>query len=111
MQVVAPKPLATFSMRLSSVAIITVAAPLFLAFFDGIKTEDIHETIIKSAADLISTQTPDYQYLAAALWARILGINIDQPTYAANRTPSICIMPLPHTFIYSAFRRTFHDAN
>ena len=22
-----------------------------------------------------------------------------QPTYAANRTPSICIMPLPHTFI------------
>ena len=34
-----------------------------------------------------------------------------QPTYAANRTPSICIMPLPHTFIYSAFRRTFHDAN
>jgi hypothetical protein len=22
-----------------------------------------------------------------------------------------CIMPLPHTFIYSAFRRTFHDAN
>jgi ribonucleoside-diphosphate reductase alpha chain len=38
-----------------------------LAFFDGIKTEDIHETIIKSAADLISTQTPDYQYLAARL--------------------------------------------
>jgi ribonucleoside-diphosphate reductase alpha chain len=28
---------------------------------------DIHETIIKSAADLISTQTPDYQYLAARL--------------------------------------------
>jgi hypothetical protein len=25
--------------------------------------------------------------------------------------PSMCIMPLPHTFIYSAFRRTFHDAN
>jgi hypothetical protein len=23
----------------------------------------------------------------------------------------MCIMPLPHTFIYSAFRRTFHDAN
>ena len=34
---------------------------------DGIKTEDIHETLIKSAADLISTDTPDYQYLAARL--------------------------------------------
>ncbi|MBT4123050.1 MAG: ribonucleoside-diphosphate reductase subunit alpha [Candidatus Ruthia sp.] len=38
-----------------------------LAFFDGIRTEDIHETIIKSAADLISTDSPDYQYLAARL--------------------------------------------
>ncbi len=38
-----------------------------LAFFHGIKTEDIHETIIKSAADLISTDVPDYQYLAARL--------------------------------------------
>src|SRR5699024_5219098 len=31
------------------------------------KTSDIHETIIKSAADLISKDTPDYQYLAARL--------------------------------------------
>ena len=38
-----------------------------LAFFDGIKTSEIHETIIKSAADLISEDTPDYQYLAARL--------------------------------------------
>ncbi len=35
--------------------------------FDGITTTDIHETIIKSAADLISEETPDYQYLAARL--------------------------------------------
>ena len=33
----------------------------------GITTTDIHETIIKSAADLISEETPDYQYLAARL--------------------------------------------
>ncbi|PCS22443.1 class 1a ribonucleoside-diphosphate reductase subunit alpha [Candidatus Enterovibrio escicola] len=38
-----------------------------IQFYDGIKTEDIHETIIKAAADLISEQTPDYQYLAARL--------------------------------------------
>ncbi len=34
---------------------------------DGISTSDIHETLIKSAADLISEQTPDYQYMAARL--------------------------------------------
>ena len=38
-----------------------------LAFFDGMKTEDIQETIIKSAADLISEDTPDYQYMSARL--------------------------------------------
>nr|WP_067298571.1 class 1a ribonucleoside-diphosphate reductase subunit alpha [Marinobacterium profundum] len=38
-----------------------------LQFYDGIKTSDIHETLIKSAADLISESAPDYQYLAARL--------------------------------------------
>ncbi|ANG62146.1 ribonucleoside-diphosphate reductase subunit alpha [Marinobacterium aestuarii] len=38
-----------------------------LQFYDGIKTSDIHETLIKSAADLISETAPDYQYLAARL--------------------------------------------
>ncbi len=38
-----------------------------IQFYDGITTTDIHETIIKSAADLISEETPDYQYLAARL--------------------------------------------
>ena len=31
------------------------------------KTEDIHETLIKTAADLISERTTDYQYMAARL--------------------------------------------
>ncbi|MGB0734255.1 MAG: ATP cone domain-containing protein, partial [Pontibacterium sp.] len=38
-----------------------------LQFYSGIKTEEIHETLIKSAADLISEEAPDYQYLAARL--------------------------------------------
>lgn len=36
-------------------------------FTDGIKTSDIHATLVKSAADLISEETPDYQFLAARL--------------------------------------------
>jgi ribonucleoside-diphosphate reductase alpha chain len=38
-----------------------------IQFYEGIKTSDIHETLIKSAADLISEEAPDYQYLAARL--------------------------------------------
>ncbi len=38
-----------------------------IQFTDGIKTSDIHETLIKAAADLISEDTPNYQYLAARL--------------------------------------------
>jgi ribonucleoside-diphosphate reductase alpha chain len=36
-------------------------------FFDGIKTAEILEILIKSAADLISEETPNYQYAAAHL--------------------------------------------
>lgn len=38
-----------------------------IQFYDGIRTSDIHETMIKAAADLISSDAPDYQYLAARL--------------------------------------------
>lgn len=55
------------SQDLKGVSVSQVEINAQLAFFDGIKTEDIHETIIKSAADLISTEVPDYQYLAARL--------------------------------------------
>jgi ribonucleoside-diphosphate reductase alpha chain len=55
------------SQDLDKVSVSQVEINAQLAFFDGIRTEDIHETIIKSAADLISTDAPDYQYLAARL--------------------------------------------
>ncbi|BBB24017.1 ribonucleoside-diphosphate reductase alpha chain [Isorropodon fossajaponicum endosymbiont JTNG4] len=55
------------SQDLKGVSVSQVEINAQLAFFDGIKTEDIHETIIKSAADLISIEVPDYQYLAARL--------------------------------------------
>ncbi|NTS77938.1 ribonucleoside-diphosphate reductase subunit alpha [Catenovulum sp. SM1970] len=52
---------------LDNVSVSQVEMKSQIQFFDGIKTETIHETIIKSAADLISEDTPDYQYLAARL--------------------------------------------
>jgi ribonucleoside-diphosphate reductase alpha chain len=38
-----------------------------IQFYNGIKTADIQETLIKSAADLISEETPNYQYVAGRL--------------------------------------------
>ncbi len=52
---------------LSNVSISQVELRSHIQFYDGIKTSDIHETIIKAAADLISREAPDYQYLAARL--------------------------------------------
>jgi len=38
-----------------------------IQFYNGIKTSDIQETMIKSAADLISEDAPNYQYVAGRL--------------------------------------------
>lgn len=52
---------------LDTVSVSQVELSSHLQFFEGISTSDIHETLIKSAADLISEEAPDYQYLAARL--------------------------------------------
>ncbi|MCG8707060.1 ribonucleoside-diphosphate reductase subunit alpha [Brenneria sp. 4F2] len=52
---------------LHNVSVSQVELRSHIQFYDGIRTADIHETIIKAAADLISRESPDYQYLAARL--------------------------------------------
>ena len=52
---------------LKNVSVSQVELKSHIQFYNGIRTDDIHETIIKAAADLISQDTPDYQYLAARL--------------------------------------------
>ncbi|MDT0581407.1 class 1a ribonucleoside-diphosphate reductase subunit alpha [Brumicola blandensis] len=52
---------------LSDVSVSQVEIKAQIQFYNGIKSAEIHETMIKSAADLISTDAPDYQYLAARL--------------------------------------------
>ncbi|WP_339036609.1 class 1a ribonucleoside-diphosphate reductase subunit alpha [Serratia symbiotica] len=52
---------------LNNISVSQVELRSHIQFYDGIKTADIHETIIKAAADLISHDAPDYQYLAARL--------------------------------------------
>ncbi|MCJ8268654.1 MAG: ribonucleoside-diphosphate reductase subunit alpha, partial [Psychrosphaera sp.] len=52
---------------LENVSVSQVELRSHIQFFDGIRTGEIHETIIKAAADLISKESPDYQYLSARL--------------------------------------------
>ena len=53
--------------ELNNVSVSQVEIRAHIQFYDGISTKSIHETLIKSAADLISEECPDYQYLAARL--------------------------------------------
>ena len=48
-----------------------------IQFYNGIKSADIQETLIKSAADLISEETPNYQYVAG----RLLTYHIHKQVY------------------------------
>jgi ribonucleoside-diphosphate reductase alpha chain len=38
-----------------------------IQFYDGIKSEEVQETLIKAASDLISEETPNYQWVAGNL--------------------------------------------
>lgn len=52
---------------LSGVSASQVEMQSGIQFYDGITTSEIQEILIKSAADLISLDTPNYQYVAARL--------------------------------------------
>lgn len=52
---------------LSGVAASEVEIKSQIQFSDGMSTADIQETLIKSAADLITADTPNYQYVAGRL--------------------------------------------
>lgn len=52
---------------LKDVSVSEIEIKAHLQFYDKIKTSDIHETLIKSASNLISEDTPNYQYVAGRL--------------------------------------------
>ena len=57
-----------------------------IQFFDSIATEDIQETLIKSAADLISEETPNYQYVAG----RLINYHLRKQVYGTFEPPCLC---------------------
>ena len=74
-----------------------------LQFFDGIKTSDIQEILVRSASDLISLDNPNYQFVAA----RLLLFAVRKQVFGAewvNGYPSI----LDHC--YSCVSKTVYDS-
>ena len=56
-----------------------------IQFYNGILTEDIHETLVRSAAELIDVDTPDYQHMAA----RLAVFHLRKKAYGEFTPPSL----------------------
>lgn len=70
---------------LEDVSISQVEIASKLQFYDRMPSTEIHETLIKASADLISDVTPDYQYLAA----RLAMFNIRKVAYGSFEPPHL----------------------
>ena len=55
-----------------------------LSLYDGISSSEIHQILIKSANDLISTQSPNYQYVAA----RLLNMQLRKEVWGCGDVPT-----------------------
>lgn len=82
-----------------NVSVSDIELKAHLQFYNGIPTKDIQELLIKSAADLISVNTPDYQYVAAAL----LNFDLRKQVYGEFQPPKL------YDFIVSMVERGLWD--
>ena len=57
-----------------------------IQFYDGIASTDIQETLIKSTADLITEETPNYQYVAG----RLINYHLRKMVYDTFEPPCLC---------------------
>jgi ribonucleoside-diphosphate reductase alpha chain len=70
---------------INNVSASDVAMNAEIQFFNGIKTEQIHEVLIDSAVELITEKTPNYQYVAGNLLNYLLrkevfGVKTEMPS-------------------------------
>ena len=57
-----------------------------IQFSNGISTSDIQETLIKSAADLITEETPNYQFVGG----RLINYHLRKQVYGKFMPPCLC---------------------
>ncbi|WWO99101.1 MAG: class 1a ribonucleoside-diphosphate reductase subunit alpha [Candidatus Dasytiphilus stammeri] len=70
---------------LENISVSQIELRSHIQFYNGIKTSDIHQTLIKIAADLISDENCDYQYLAA----RLTLFNLRKKAYGKFEPPKL----------------------
>jgi|TARA_R110001592_G_scaffold104722_2_gene294710 ribonucleoside-diphosphate reductase alpha chain len=71
-----------------------------IQFFTGITSAEIQETLIKSAADLITEETPNYQFVAG----RLINYHLRKQVYGTFTPPCLC------DIIQDNIDRGFYDA-
>jgi ribonucleoside-diphosphate reductase alpha chain len=86
---------------LNNVSVSQVELKSHIQFYDGIRTKDIHETIIKAAADQISKESPDYQYLAA----RLAVFHLRKKAYGQFEPPRLFDHSRDLNFSYAAVKQ------
>ena len=62
---------------MSGVSVSDLEIKTHIQFYNGIKSTDIQETLIKAAADLIDEDHPNYQYVAG----RLINYNLRKEVY------------------------------
>jgi len=71
--------------NLSNVSVSEVELASRIQFYDKIKSTDIHETLIKAASELITEETPNYQYVAG----RLINYNLRKEVYGKYEPNSL----------------------
>lgn len=71
--------------NINSVSASDIAMNAQLQFYDGIKTTEIHNVLIRATADMISERNPNYQYVAGNL----LNYKIRKDVYGGEDIPSL----------------------
>jgi len=85
---------------LSGVSVSDLEIKTHIQFYNGIKSSDIQETLIKAAADLISEEAPNYQYVAG----RLINYNLRKEVYGRYEPNS-----LPAHY-YNVVQEGYYDA-
>jgi len=70
---------------INGVSVSEIEIKSHIQFYDKIETAEIHETLIKTAADLITEETPNYQFVAA----RLVNITLRKQVYNSYEPPHL----------------------
>ena len=79
------KILETACEGITGVSVSDIEMKAHLSFYDGITTKEINKALIKASADLITEQTPNYQYVSA----KILNYELRKDVWGGKEPPTL----------------------